>query len=107
MVPSRAIGALCQGARCLLFSAPFIRQRWLLICVALPQVLKLCLRMLLCQKQKVPPAWRNCRLQPVQRDFAFIIDEDVTAEALLRAIRGAGKPLLADAAVFDVYAGRD
>ena len=44
--------------------------------------------------------------QPVQRDFAFIIDEDVTAEALLRAIRGAGKPLLADAAVFDVYAGK-
>ena len=44
--------------------------------------------------------------QPVQRDFAFIIDEDVTAEALLRAIRGAGKPLLADASVFDVYAGK-
>ena len=42
----------------------------------------------------------------MQRDFAFIIDEDVTAEALLRAIRGAGKPLLADAAVFDVYAGK-
>lgn len=44
--------------------------------------------------------------QPVQRDFAFIIDETVTAEQLLRAIRGAGKPLLSDAVIFDVYAGK-
>ncbi|MGC6485320.1 MAG: phenylalanine--tRNA ligase subunit beta [Candidatus Puniceispirillales bacterium] len=45
-------------------------------------------------------------LQPVQRDFAFIIRDEITAEQLLRAIRGAGKPLLSDAAVFDVYAGK-
>ena len=43
--------------------------------------------------------------QPVQRDFAFILDESVPAEQLLRAIRGAGKPLVSDAAVFDRYAG--
>ena len=43
--------------------------------------------------------------QPVQRDFAFILDESVSAEKLLRAIRGAGKPLVSDAAVFDSYVG--
>ncbi len=44
--------------------------------------------------------------QPVSRDFAFMLDADVTAEQLLRAIRGAGKPLVSDASVFDVYAGK-
>ena len=43
--------------------------------------------------------------QPVQRDFAFILDRTVSAEQLLRAIRGAGKPLVSDAVVFDRYAG--
>ena len=43
--------------------------------------------------------------QPVQRDFAFILDESVPAAELLRAIRGAGKPLVSDAAVFDRYEG--
>ena len=43
--------------------------------------------------------------QPVQRDFAFILDESVPAERLLKAIRGAGKPLVSDAVVFDRYAG--
>ena len=43
--------------------------------------------------------------QPVQRDFAFILDGAVSSEQLLRAIRGAGKPLVSDAAVFDLYAG--
>lgn len=44
-------------------------------------------------------------LQPVERDFAFLVDADVTAESLLRAVRGADRKLIADAAVFDVYTG--
>ena len=44
--------------------------------------------------------------QQVSRDFAFILDQDVTAEQLLRAVKGAGKPLINVAAVFDVYQGR-
>ena len=44
--------------------------------------------------------------QPVRRDFAFLVDADVTAEAVLRAARGADRALVAGVALFDVYAGR-
>ena len=43
--------------------------------------------------------------QPVRRDFAFLVDEGVAAEALLRAARGADRQLIADVALFDRYAG--
>ena len=43
--------------------------------------------------------------QPVARDFAFILDSDVRAENLLRAVRGAAKPYLTDVSVFDLYDG--
>ena len=41
----------------------------------------------------------------VKRDFAFVVDQSVTAEAVLRAVRGADKSLIVDATVFDVFAG--
>lgn len=44
--------------------------------------------------------------QQVSRDFAFILDRNVTSEKLLRAIKGAGKPLVTSAVVFDVYQGK-
>jgi phenylalanyl-tRNA synthetase beta chain len=44
-------------------------------------------------------------LQPVERDFAFIVDEAVAADRLLRAARSADKALIADAGIFDVYRG--
>jgi phenylalanyl-tRNA synthetase beta chain len=43
--------------------------------------------------------------QPVRRDFAFLVDEGVAAEALLRAARAADKQLIAEVALFDRYAG--
>ncbi|MGG5810480.1 phenylalanine--tRNA ligase subunit beta [Falsiroseomonas sp. CW058] len=43
--------------------------------------------------------------QPLRRDFAFLVDEGVATEALLRAARGADKALVADVALFDRYAG--
>jgi phenylalanyl-tRNA synthetase beta chain len=43
--------------------------------------------------------------QPVRRDFAFLLDEGVPAEAVLRAARGADRALIADVALFDRYAG--
>jgi phenylalanyl-tRNA synthetase beta chain len=45
-------------------------------------------------------------LQPVERDFAFVVDESVAADAILRAVRGADKALVAGASVFDVYRGK-
>jgi phenylalanyl-tRNA synthetase beta chain len=43
--------------------------------------------------------------QPVRRDFAFLADAGVSAEALLRAARNADKALVADVVLFDRYAG--
>lgn len=48
-----------------------------------------------------PPA-----LQAVKRDFAFLVPEAVAADQLLRAVRGADKAAIADAALFDVFTGQ-
>jgi phenylalanyl-tRNA synthetase beta chain len=44
--------------------------------------------------------------QPLKRDFAFIVAETVTADKLLRAVRGADKAMIVDARLFDVYTGQ-
>ena len=44
-------------------------------------------------------------LQPVERDFAFVLDADVEAEAVLKAARSADKTLIEAVSVFDVFAG--
>jgi phenylalanyl-tRNA synthetase beta chain len=51
------------------------------------------------------PAFVASDLQPVRRDFAFLVDEAVDARAITRAARGAAKALVTDVAVFDVYRG--
>jgi phenylalanyl-tRNA synthetase beta chain len=43
--------------------------------------------------------------QPVERDFAFLVDDAVPADKLVRAARGVDKALIADVQVFDVYRG--
>jgi phenylalanyl-tRNA synthetase beta chain len=43
--------------------------------------------------------------QPVRRDFAFVLAQDVPAEVLLRAARGADRALIAGVLLFDVFAG--
>ncbi|PVB60207.1 phenylalanine--tRNA ligase subunit beta [Labrenzia sp. 011] len=45
-------------------------------------------------------------LMPVRRDFAFLIDKDVSAGALLKAARGAEKTLISDVTLFDIYEGK-
>ncbi len=47
-----------------------------------------------------PPA-----LQAVKRDFAFLIDEAVEADALVRAVRNADKKAIVAARLFDVFVG--
>lgn len=51
------------------------------------------------------PALKLAELQAVERDFAFIVDADVQAENLLKAVRGSDKALIARASVFDVFSG--
>ncbi|MEM1398733.1 MAG: phenylalanine--tRNA ligase subunit beta [Pseudomonadota bacterium] len=44
-------------------------------------------------------------LQPVERDFAFVVGETVTAGDLTKAVKGADKALIVSAEVFDVFRG--
>jgi len=48
-----------------------------------------------------PPA-----LQSVTRDFAFLVPAELSAEALVRAVRGADKALIASARLFDRFVGQ-
>ena len=43
--------------------------------------------------------------QPLRRDFAFLVDTGVAADAVLRAARGAERTLITGVALFDVYEG--
>ncbi|MCW3797759.1 phenylalanine--tRNA ligase subunit beta [Sphingomonas sp. BN140010] len=49
------------------------------------------------------PAFTPPTLQPVTRDFAFIVPDELAADALVRAVRGAEKALIVGARVFDRY----
>lgn len=44
-------------------------------------------------------------LQPVRRDFAFVLSSDVPAQDVVRAARGADKALITDVLVFDLFEG--
>ncbi|TMK31134.1 MAG: phenylalanine--tRNA ligase subunit beta [Alphaproteobacteria bacterium] len=44
--------------------------------------------------------------QPVERDFAFIVDRDLPAETLLRAARSVDRKLVSEIRLFDVYEGK-
>ena len=49
------------------------------------------------------PAFAPPALQAVTRDFAFIVPEEVTADALVRAVWGADKALITGARMFDRF----
>ena len=44
-------------------------------------------------------------LMPLSRDFAFVVDEKVDAEKILKAVKGADRQLITDVNVFDVFRG--
>lgn len=45
-------------------------------------------------------------LQPLRRDFAFLVDQNVAANDILRAAKSASKKLITDAEIFDIYTGK-
>ena len=45
-------------------------------------------------------------LQPVSRDFAFIVAEEVEAQALIDAVRRAARDLVDSVSIFDIYQGK-
>jgi phenylalanyl-tRNA synthetase beta chain len=44
-------------------------------------------------------------LQPVRRDFAFVVGDHIFAETVLRAARSASRKLVEDVQLFDVFSG--
>lgn len=57
------------------------------------------------RKGTARPALELSHLPAVERDFAFIVNEDVEAGEILRAARNAEKVLIESADVFDIFAG--
>jgi phenylalanyl-tRNA synthetase beta chain len=51
------------------------------------------------------PLLRASPYQPVDRDFAFVVDAAVAADAVLRAVRTAERDLIVDLGIFDVFEG--
>ena len=51
------------------------------------------------------PALKASPYPPVDRDFAFVIDDAVPAETLLAAVRTADKALVREVSLFDLYSG--
>jgi len=44
--------------------------------------------------------------QPVERDFAFVVDREVKAGDIVKAAQGADRQLVTNVSVFDVYEGK-
>ncbi|QGZ93955.1 phenylalanine--tRNA ligase subunit beta [Terricaulis silvestris] len=54
---------------------------------------------------RTKPPLEKLDLQPLTRDFAFIVDDGVSAQDVVRAALGADKALITDVNLFDVYRG--
>jgi phenylalanyl-tRNA synthetase beta chain len=57
------------------------------------------------RKETARPPLKLSPFQPVERDFAFVLDAGIAAEAVMRAVRAADKALIAEVRIFDRYEG--
>jgi len=57
------------------------------------------------KKSRSKGAMQITDLQPVTRDFAFVVDATVSASDLIRAAKGADKKLITNISLFDVFEG--
>jgi phenylalanyl-tRNA synthetase beta chain len=55
---------------------------------------------------KARPLLKLSAFQPVERDFAFVLDQGVAADAVIRAAKSVDRALIAGVSVFDVYQGK-
>ena len=55
---------------------------------------------------RAKPTLKVSEFQAVERDFAFILDRGVAADAVAKAVRGADRTLISDVQVFDLYEGQ-
>jgi len=54
---------------------------------------------------RTKPPLRLSVFQPIERDFAFVVDRELPAETLLRAARGVDRKLVSEIRLFDLYEG--
>ncbi|MBT5945747.1 MAG: phenylalanine--tRNA ligase subunit beta [Rhodospirillaceae bacterium] len=59
------------------------------------------------EKGAARPPLHLSALQPVRRDFAFMVDAGVEAGSVIRAARGAERDLISGVELFDVYDGKN
>lgn len=57
------------------------------------------------KQTKIKPKLDISDLQPLSRDFAFLVDRAAPAGDLVKAVQGADRALIVDVSVFDVYEG--
>ena len=50
-------------------------------------------------------AYQVSNFQPVERDFAFLVDSTINVGQILQAVRKAEKNILESVDIFDIYAG--
>jgi phenylalanyl-tRNA synthetase beta chain len=55
---------------------------------------------------RAKPVLELSPFQPVERDFAFVVEAGVKAADLVRAAQSVDRRLVADVSVFDVYEGK-
>ena len=55
---------------------------------------------------RAKPALELSPFQPVERDFAFVVERNVKAADIVRAAQSADRKLIAGVSVFDVYEGQ-
>ncbi len=58
------------------------------------------------KKGTAKPLLELSPFQPLTRDFAFIVKDDISGENLVRAAKAGNKKLITDACVFDIYKGK-
>jgi phenylalanyl-tRNA synthetase beta chain len=58
------------------------------------------------RKNKTKPAMKTSDLQPVERDFAFVVEAGVKASDVIQAARSADKKRITNVGLFDVFAGK-
>ena len=56
-------------------------------------------------KSAARPLLSLSAFQPIERDFAFVVDSDIDAAKIVQAARGAEKVLIDDVRVFDLFEG--
>ncbi len=57
-------------------------------------------------KGKAKAVLKLSDFQAVERDFAFVVDQSITAAQIIKTLSGADKNLITDIVIFDVYAGK-